>query len=452
MSETWASISLYALIALRSFMVTFPAVIESGSEAKLCASFLKPNESLAMNIYLVHGDQSTLLLQEKAEEEFHRCFNFQILQTMKVELQGKNFKMTEKKKVMFRFCNLMLYHITHFTVNFRVVTMDRNFVPFDQKDSQNNRIGQWTNISSTRWILQLSHELNPEARQVLPKFEITMKAPKELSFGDSDMNMKHEIHRYTFGQPVAGKARVEVCREHLRYISQTDLISPCLFENTEMSEMGCASFTLDTSVFFNSINERFLKEHVIVKVNVTEEGTGDRSKQNSFGLQKKKSPTLIQVVSGYPYNAVDAPECLKLDLVGLCHQTVFITCYNIPTPTEAKTLSIDAKIEGDCKKTFGQNLLLNFTVNYNASYDPFKLLSGFTADTSLVTSLVERVDSKDDHVIVYLTEVPKNIPVNLQIKLKQVLPVKNLKPAVIKVYDYYQTSDQSETEYKSHCE
>uniref|UniRef100_A0A8C1SS28 Uncharacterized protein n=1 Tax=Cyprinus carpio TaxID=7962 RepID=A0A8C1SS28_CYPCA len=54
-------------------MVTFPAVIESGSEAKLCASLLKPNESLVMNIYLVHGDQSTLLLQEKAEEEFHRC-------------------------------------------------------------------------------------------------------------------------------------------------------------------------------------------------------------------------------------------------------------------------------------------------------------------------------------------------------------------------------------------
>ncbi len=59
-------------------MVTFPAMIESGSEAKLCASLLKPNESLVMNIYLVNGNQSTLLLQEKAEEEFHRCFNFKV--------------------------------------------------------------------------------------------------------------------------------------------------------------------------------------------------------------------------------------------------------------------------------------------------------------------------------------------------------------------------------------
>ncbi len=61
-------------------MVTFPAVIESGSEAKLCASLLKPNESLVMDIYLVDGNQSSLLLQEKAEEEFHRCFNFQVCQ------------------------------------------------------------------------------------------------------------------------------------------------------------------------------------------------------------------------------------------------------------------------------------------------------------------------------------------------------------------------------------
>ncbi|XP_016369007.1 alpha-2-macroglobulin-like [Sinocyclocheilus rhinocerous] len=299
-----------------SFMVTFPAVIESGSEAKLCASLLKPNESLVMNIYLVHGDQSTLLLQEKAEEEFHRCFNIQTplveaesVQTMKVELQGKNFKMTEERKVMLRRYNHLTFiqtdkpiYIPGQTVNFRVVTMDRNFVPFDQKystvvleDNQNNRIGQWKNISSTNWILQLSHVLNPEARQgiyklmayigeraithyfevkkyVLPKFEITMKAPKEITFGDSDMNME-VCGKYTFGKPVTGKARVEVCREHLRYISQTDLISPCLVETTEMSAVGCASFTLDTLAFFNSTNERFLKEHLTVKVNVTEEGT-----------------------------------------------------------------------------------------------------------------------------------------------------------------------------------
>uniref|UniRef100_A0A671NTP6 Alpha-2-macroglobulin-like n=1 Tax=Sinocyclocheilus anshuiensis TaxID=1608454 RepID=A0A671NTP6_9TELE len=229
-------------------MVTFPAVIESGSEAKLCASLLKPNESLAMNIYLVHGDQSTLLLQEKAEEEFHRCFNFNVLQDisshqaplveaesvqrMKVELHGESFKMTEERKVMFKSYNPLTFIQTDKpiynpgqTVNFRVVTVDTNFAPLDQQltvtkylncvfgikqDNQDNRIGQWTNVSSTRWILQRSYELNPEARQgvyrlrayigeriishdfevkkyVLPKFEVIVQSPDKVSVDEEEL-------------------------------------------------------------------------------------------------------------------------------------------------------------------------------------------------------------------------------------------------------------------------
>uniref|UniRef100_A0A673I2C9 Alpha-2-macroglobulin-like n=1 Tax=Sinocyclocheilus rhinocerous TaxID=307959 RepID=A0A673I2C9_9TELE len=332
--ELWTSKSLYAMISLnRSFMVTFPAVIESGSEAKLCASLLKPNESLVMNIYLVHGDQSTLLLQEKAEEEFHRCFNIQTplveaesVQTMKVELQGKNFKMTEERKVMLRRYNHLTFiqtdkpiYIPGQTVNFRVVTMDRNFlyrhcVFFGIKqDNQNNRIGQWKNISSTNWILQLSHVLNPEARQgiyklmayigeraithyfevkkyVLPKFEITMKAPKEITFGDSDMNMEHVLYRYTFGKPVTGKARVEVCREHLRYISQTDLISPCLVETTEVCDciiLYCVTFMKTFSSYviclFQVMSRGVIVHHGYEKVEV-KSSNGAASGTVSFKL------------------------------------------------------------------------------------------------------------------------------------------------------------------------
>ncbi len=82
--------------------------------------------------------------------------------------------------------------------------------------------------------------------------------------------------------------------------------------------------------------------------------------------------------------------------------------------------------------------------------------------------LVERVDARDDHVLVYLKEVrlctldiftnchllmccvyccssfvlqvPKGVPMSYNLQLKRVLAVKNLKPAVINVYDYYQPS------------
>ncbi|MCI4385782.1 hypothetical protein PGIGA_G00054670, partial [Pangasianodon gigas] len=129
------------------FIVTFPAVIESGSEAKLCVSLLKPNETLQMNIYLIHKDQNRTLLQETVEKEFHRCSQFKApqvegnsVQEIKVEVKGESFNMTEKKKVMFKSYDALVFVQTDKpiynpgqTVNFRIVTMDSNFIPLEQK-------------------------------------------------------------------------------------------------------------------------------------------------------------------------------------------------------------------------------------------------------------------------------------------------------------------------------
>uniref|UniRef100_A0A673KB17 Alpha-2-macroglobulin-like n=1 Tax=Sinocyclocheilus rhinocerous TaxID=307959 RepID=A0A673KB17_9TELE len=536
------------------FMVTFPAVIESGSEAKLCASLLKPNESLAMNIYLVHGDQSTLLLQEKAEEEFHRCFNFnaplveaESVQRMKVELHGESFKMTEERKVMFKSYNPLTFIQTDKpiynpgqTVNFRVVTVDTNFAPLDHQD---NRIGQWTNVSSTRWILQRSYELNPEARQgvyrlrayigermisrdfevkkyVLPKFEVIVQSPDKVSVDEEELLIE-VCGKYTYGQPVPGKSWVKVCRDILHYLQTHD--------SNPIKKTGCAIHTLDASVFFNSTLKYNLQNSLRVEAMVTEEETEiTMTKYKSVPLTYEIGKvTLTDLPKTYEHGSViegkiklsnfkDAPiqnkevylfevfssdgsSTVTVQSAGDTHlfdvnqdnkllyqeqplqnvpakysiEVKGSTCvsvqvaqfYNIPTPTEAKTLSIDANIEGDCK-TLGQNFILNFTVKYDGLQErtnmvivDIKLLSGFTSDTSMLgtssgtyASLVERVDAKDDHVIVYLKEIPKNIPMNYQIQMKQVLPVKNLKPRVVKVYDYYQTSDQSETEYSFHCQ
>ncbi len=61
------------------FTVMFPAVIESGSDAKLCASLLKPQESLTMTISLLdERDRATQLVQQKSSKPFHRCFSFQV--------------------------------------------------------------------------------------------------------------------------------------------------------------------------------------------------------------------------------------------------------------------------------------------------------------------------------------------------------------------------------------
>ncbi|KAL6471070.1 hypothetical protein MHYP_G00197200 [Metynnis hypsauchen] len=157
----------------------------------------------------------------------------------------------------------------------------------------------------------------------------------------------------------------------------------------------------------------------------------------------------------------DVPGKYSISVKGsACVSVQMALFYNIPTPAGHSTLSIKAATEGNCIQPFGQTLSINFIVTYNGALErtnmvivDIKVLSGFTADPSDLKNslLVERVDSQGDHVIMYIKEVPKDNPMNYQLHIKQVLPVKNLKPAVIKVYDYYQTSDQSEAEYSSPC-
>ncbi|MCI4385785.1 hypothetical protein PGIGA_G00054700 [Pangasianodon gigas] len=312
-------LSVYGQTSGPYFMVTFPAVIESGSDAKFCVSLLKPNETLQMNIYLVHDNQSRTLLQETVEKEIHHCSHFEApqvegisVQEIIVEVKGESFKMTEKRKVMFRSYNTLVFIQTDKpiynpgqTVNFRIVSMDSNFIPIEQKystvileDNRHNRIGQWTNVSSTGLILQLSHELNAEAPQgsyqitadtgnrlithqfkvqkyVLPKFEITVKTPEEHSVGDEELKLE-VCGKYTYGQPVPGAALVQVCRKFMQnYVHREEapMISPCLVEKVEMSQTGCALLTLNVSTFINSEFEDNFENQLNATVTLTEEGT-----------------------------------------------------------------------------------------------------------------------------------------------------------------------------------
>ncbi|XP_051551628.1 alpha-2-macroglobulin-like protein 1 [Myxocyprinus asiaticus] len=298
------------------FIVTFPVVIESGSQPKLCVSLYKPNETLSMRIYLVNEDLNTVLFEIKTKIGFHHCLNFQAplvvgesVQKIKTIIQGRSFNVAEERKVLLKsFGNLTfiqtdkpIYNPGQ-TVFFRVVTMDDNFVPLDQmysmvvvEDSKNNRIGQWTNVSSSKWILQLSHELNPEAqlgmytlmafigdqifkwpfevkKYVLPKFDITVKVPQTQSVGEVELKIE-VCGRYTYEQPVPGKAWVQVCRNPFQLRTEIGMIPLCSDKTGLMNETGCASIIFSTSAFLSSRFESSLQDSLLVNASVTEEGT-----------------------------------------------------------------------------------------------------------------------------------------------------------------------------------
>ncbi|TRY85172.1 hypothetical protein DNTS_006359 [Danionella cerebrum] len=294
----------------RFFVVTFPSIVESGSDATLCASLLMPNESVTMTVSLLgENDAPTQLFQQSSQTDFHRCFHFQAptiadesVQKMSVVVQGSSFRMTEERKVMFRSYLPVTFIQTDKpiynpgqTVNFRVVTMDPSLVPLDQMDVSMIRVGQWVNVSSTHWILELSFDLNPEAqvgmytvkafigermtsqvfevkKYVLPKFDVTVKLPQSYSVGDMGLNAE-VCGKYTYGQPVPGQALVQVCRDPFIYSSVPGLTSVCLNKTVQLNNSGCASLAINTSVFFNPKFEGSLQDSFLFNVTVTEDGT-----------------------------------------------------------------------------------------------------------------------------------------------------------------------------------
>ncbi|KAK2846830.1 hypothetical protein Q5P01_009829 [Channa striata] len=138
--------------------------------------------------------------------------------------------------------------------------------------------------------------------------------------------------------------------------------------------------------------------------------------------------------------------------------------YNIPTPTDVITLSVKAEPETDCtSESHRPKLTLMIQSLYSGKEKrtnmvilDIKMLSGFVPHPESLKSLqhallVDRVEQKEDHVLVYIREFPKNRPLNHVLEFEQDVPVENLKPAVVRIYDYYQPSDQAETEYVYPC-
>uniref|UniRef100_A0A8C2KKW7 Uncharacterized protein n=1 Tax=Cyprinus carpio TaxID=7962 RepID=A0A8C2KKW7_CYPCA len=283
------------------FMVTFPGVIRSGSEAKLCVSLLKPEENLQLTISLVYSNQKRTLLQERTEKEFHRCLDFQApetdsVQEIQVEAQGENTQMIEKRKVKFMSYNPLtiiqtdkqIYNPGQ-TVQFRIFTVDLNFKPVDETDNRMNRINQWINATSTHGkILQLSHTLNPEAlvgsyeifvetskqtitktihvkEYVLPKFIVKLLKPKTVRANEEEVKLG-VCGRYTHGHPVQGSVKMGLCKTIPFYASQyqTPL---CL------NETGCVSEMFPMSVFIKRSEMYYREQSLDFTASVTEEGT-----------------------------------------------------------------------------------------------------------------------------------------------------------------------------------
>ncbi|XP_075072198.1 alpha-2-macroglobulin-like [Mixophyes fleayi] len=84
-----------------------------------------------------------------------------------------------------------------------------------------------------------------------------------------------------------------------------------------------------------------------------------------------------------------------------------------------------------------------------------KMLSGYIPVKSSIrrleeTKVMQRSDIQNDIVTLYLNEI-RPIPQHVSFKVTQDIEVKDLKPATVKVYDYYETAEQAVAEYNHPC-
>ncbi|XP_075409474.1 alpha-2-macroglobulin [Tenrec ecaudatus] len=108
----------------------------------------------------------------------------------------------------------------------------------------------------------------------------------------------------------------------------------------------------------------------------------------------------------------------------------------------------------------------SFQVSINVSYTgsrpasnmviaDVKMVSGFiplkpTLKMLERANLVSRTEFSNNHVLLYLEKVT-NQTLSLAFTVQQDIPVRDLKPAIVKVYDYYETSDFAIAEYSAPC-
>ncbi|KAF6734888.1 Alpha-2-macroglobulin-like protein 1 [Oryzias melastigma] len=136
--------------------------------------------------------------------------------------------------------------------------------------------------------------------------------------------------------------------------------------------------------------------------------------------------------------------------------------YNIPPPSDFSAFQISTNTSGRCDLPRPEFMLF-VHVKFQGRREEtnmvvinIKLLSGYILqDDSLKmlkeNRLVKRVDVEEGFINIYLDELQNGQEETLDVTLEEDQPVQNLKPAVVKVYDYYQTSDQAVTDYNSPC-
>ncbi|XP_041317857.1 ovostatin-like [Pyrgilauda ruficollis] len=173
--------------------------------------------------------------------------------------------------------------------------------------------------------------------------------------------------------------------------------------------------------------------------------------KNRFLLQQASLPT----IPGSYSVEVNGTGCVYL-------QTTLR--YNIHLPQKAAGFSLSIRTANvSCTGNYPPKFDLVLSASYrgnrnvsNMAIIDVKMLSGFVPEESSLKklrfedSVVDRVDIKNNHVLFYLQKVSQK-EISFSFSVEQSLPVSDIKPVPVHIYDYYETDEYALSEYNTPC-
>ncbi|KAF1651516.1 Ovostatin, partial [Aptenodytes patagonicus] len=173
--------------------------------------------------------------------------------------------------------------------------------------------------------------------------------------------------------------------------------------------------------------------------------------KNRFLLQQASLPT----IPGNYSVEVNGTGCVYL-------QTTLR--YNIHLPKKVAGFSLSVQpANASCTSNFPPKFDLVLSASYtgnrkvsNMAIIDVKMLSGFVPVRSSLKkfqyqdSVVDHVDIKNNHILFYLQKVSQK-EISFSFSVEQSLPVSDIKPVPVYMYDYYETDEYALAEYNTPC-
>ncbi|XP_038615674.1 ovostatin homolog 2-like [Tachyglossus aculeatus] len=190
--------------------------------------------------------------------------------------------------------------------------------------------------------------------------------------------------------------------------------------------------------------------------------------QNTVTISSEKSSEVFQVNGDNRLllqrsNLVQVPGNYTVDVAGKGCAFIQTTLrYNVLLSQMGAGFSLYVETaNSSCTDGFQDKFDLFITTSYtgirnnsNMVIVDVKMLSGYSVVSTSMEKLQEntkvmKTEIKNNHLLIYLENLRSEI--SFMFSVEQTLPISNIKPASVKIYDYYETDEYGLAEYNTPC-